>query len=319
MPGPQGNKIDKVNKATAKELEKLCAKIEKLCVPMQELLLRVSSGPTNIPALERLESFQETLSIVNGGLFAVQERAADQGTGASKRMAAKIVRRMREREPLSRAEADSAGAIQGQKPSLRGRSGVFSLMGVLQFVGEQGKTGVLTVDLKVETITLHVKEGALVHVSCNPMRSGERLGELLAQSGEVSMEHMHAFLDSHRDSPGTLGLALVEKGLVSEATLGKILQQQLQLRLDRALQAEDADFEFVECPVAETTGLSIEVADLRLDADAGGVRIEENSPTSGSYAPAIGLDGAVDPGEVSAASNKWKGGASGGWGGPRPK
>ncbi len=305
--------LDRQSKASLREIEKLCGKVEKLCVPLQAVLLRIAEEPLNVEVLQRLEQFQETFSIIGGGLYMIQHRSCKPGGGASQRMAAQIIERMRSQSVGGDATSDLPA---GSPPSLKGSCQVFPIMSVLELLASQRKTGVMSLGLEDETVTLHIVEGAIVHVSCTPLRRGERLGEMLIEAGDVSIEHFMAFADTHRATGGLLGIALVDNKVVSEEALTRTLVHQLNKRLERVFASDDCSFEFHEGPIEAGTGLNISVAELLID---GQVEDSRGTAPTGVQAPAIGGPATGFGGDQSpSVADKWQGGSNDSWGSPKP-
>ncbi len=300
------NNPDRNAKAAARQLDKLCAKMEQLCVPVQDALMRIASGQDSAEARQRIDQFQEKLSIVNGALFVLNERQCAPGGGMSQRLAARIA----SKSPAP-TETPTQAAANGSPnpPSLQGSCTFLSLATLLQLLAEQKKSGSITLGLSQETITLMIEDGDVVYVSCSPSRRGERLGELLVANGDVLRDHLIAFVDSYRSKGEHFGMALVERGVVSKEALTRALMQQVQQRLDRAFAEPGCSFVFHEGHHGNPTGLAIDVADFLENTG----RAPAPRKSDADLAPTFGGDATAES-PPSIAASKWQGGLDSGWG-----
>lgn len=274
---------DKAQKANLKELDKLLGRIEKLCPTANSTLLRIAEGAPHLPTLERIEEFQEMLNLVSAALFSVQEKAMRAGCGTSRRLAAQITRRMQQGvpKPKSAPSATKRPARAQAVVPLSGDGSVIPIMSVLTLLSLQRKSGVMRANLGKETITMDIANGCIVRLTCAPLRRGERLGEILAEWGNVNMRTILDFLDTHEASTGNLGEALVGKGLVSRQELEEALTEQLQRRLDRVLGAETCTFEFREEEIERSIGFRIEVKELQVNDITRTVKIDKSKRYQG--------------------------------------
>ncbi|MCA8965926.1 MAG: DUF4388 domain-containing protein [Planctomycetes bacterium] len=300
------NNPDRNAKAAARQLDKICAKMEQLCVPVQDALMRIAGGLDSPEARQRIEQFQEKLSIVNGALFVLNERQCAPGGGMSQRLAARIA--SKGPAPNNSPARDDAAADEA-RPSLQGSCSSLSLAALLQLLAEQKKSGSVTLGLAQETITLMIEDGDVVYVSCSPSRRGERLGELLVANGDVVRDHLIAFVDSYRSKGEHFGMALVERGVVSQEALTRALMQQVQQRLDRAFAEPNCSFVFHEGRHGNPTGLTVDVADF-LETTG---RAPAPRKSDADLAPSFG-NGEADAPPPSIAASKWQGGLDSGWG-----
>ena len=98
--------------------------------------------------------------------------------------------------------------------SLDGNLRVFSLSEILQMLGMQRKTGILTVEGPKDTITLGFDTGRVVSVesSSNPIEN--RLGNLLVKAGRLSSEDLAFALEKQRGGSERLGKLLLREQYV---------------------------------------------------------------------------------------------------------
>lgn len=296
---------DRGAKAATRQLDKLCSKMEQLCVPVQDALMRIAAGQDSPEARQRIEQFQEKLSIVSGALYLLNERQCAPGGGMSQRLAARIA----SKGPGSAPRAPQDASADAPAPTLQGSCTALPLARLLQLLAEQKQSGALTLGLAQETITLVVQEGDVVYVSCTPSRRGERLGELLVANGAVAREHLMAFVDGYRSRGEHFGMALVERGVVSKDALTAALMQQLQQRLDRAFAEPGCSFSFSPGTHTNPTGITVDVAEF-LETTG---RVEAPRKADRDLAPTFGGDSGAAA-RPSPAASKWQGGIGDGWG-----
>jgi Domain of unknown function (DUF4388) len=261
---PNPKPLDKQSKAALRDLSRLCDKAEKLCVPIQRVLVETAVLPPHREIVQRVDQFQTRLAVVNAALHQLEERSFKRGGGAAERHASQAMRRMQSSRvgasgTKARAKASSGGA------TLAGKCPEFPLTSVLQFVVAQKKTGTLKIKLPDESLSFQVVDGNIVHSSTDRPRRGERLGEILIENGHVTMHHFMAFVDSFRSEDRLLGMAMVEKGLVTQDALTSALEEQMQTHFDRAFDAEECSFEFFVSPLSGQTGLHISVSEFLVD------------------------------------------------------
>lgn len=295
--------------AIRRELAKLCDKTEKTLVPLQRVMLSAVSQATNPELMRRIDQFHARLSMVNAALHQLQGKRYERDGGASKRIATRLVNDMS--AVIEEPEDDADVAPEPDRgPIFEGRSPGYPLADVLGFLENQRKTGCLQVQLAEEVVSFGIAEGNIVHTSTNQVRRGERLGELLIEHGDVTFEHMMAFMDAHRGKSSMLGMALVEGKIVSQEALTGALIEQLQRRFDRAFAEDQCSFAFFESPVSSSTGLSFGISEFL---------IEHGLAQSEAPPPAITTGAAPSTGDVwdtygVPAEKKFQGAPNDAWG-----
>lgn len=298
---PDPRPLDKQTKEAFRELSKLCGKVEKLCVPIQRLLIKVANLPPHCEILERIDSFELRLAIVNAALHQLEEKSFQRGGGAVERHARRAMSRMQTKRSGSYKQFAPEQPVEAA-PTLAGKSPEFPVVAVLQFLVAQKKSGALRIKLPDEVLSFEVVNGDFVHTSTDHPRRGERLGEILIENGHVKMEHFMAFVDGFRSEGGTLlGMALVEQNVVTQEALTSALVEQMQRHFDRAFGAEECSFEFVDSLVSAPTGLHINVSEFLIETGRVRGRSPQSRPTP------------------SKTSERWHGAPTGGWNSPETK
>ena len=151
---------------------------------------------------------------------------------------------------------------------LRGYSWAISIPDILGFLKIQSKTGLLTVTLGMEIVTIELEQGELVHAISDNAPLEARLGEILVRQGALSRGHFESFLV--HSAPATtkrLGELLEAKGLVTREQLRRALETQVQSLFHRLFEAQNACFTFVEGKPAESDGrIRMDVTSLLLES-----------------------------------------------------
>lgn len=128
--------------------------------------------------------------------------------------------------------------------SLDGNLRVFSLTEILQMLGMQRKTGILTVEGPKDTITVAFVTGRVVSVesSSNPIEN--RLGTLLVKAGRLSPEDLAVALERQRKGSERLGRLLLGEETVRPEDLREAFRIQVHGILFNAFGWTDGRFRF---------------------------------------------------------------------------
>lgn len=132
--------------------------------------------------------------------------------------------------------------------SLDGNLRVFSLTEIIQMLGMQRKTGLLTVEGPKDTITLGFVTGRVVSVesSSNPIEN--RLGALLVKAGRLSADDLSLALERQRKGSERLGKLLLKDETVRPEDLREAFRIQVQGILFNAFGWMDGRFRFAPQP-----------------------------------------------------------------------
>ena len=128
--------------------------------------------------------------------------------------------------------------------SLDGNLRVFSLTEILQMLGMQRKTGILTVEGPKDTITLGFATGQVVSVesSSNPIEN--RLGTLLVKAGRLSADDLALALEKQKKGSERLGRLLLRQETVRPEDLREAFRIQIHGILFNAFGWMDGRFRF---------------------------------------------------------------------------
>ena len=128
--------------------------------------------------------------------------------------------------------------------SLDGNLRVFSLSEILQMLGMQRKTGILTVEGPRDTITLGFVAGRVVSVESTSNPIENRLGTLLVKAGRLSAEDLAFALEKQQRGSERLGKLLLREEYVRPEDLREAFRIQNHGILFSALGWIDGRFRF---------------------------------------------------------------------------
>jgi hypothetical protein len=128
--------------------------------------------------------------------------------------------------------------------SLDGNLRVFSLTEILQMLGMQRKTGILTVEGPRDTITLGFVTGRIVSVESSSNPIDNRLGTLLVKAGRLSPDDLAAALEKQKRGSERLGRLLLREETVRPEDLREAFRIQIHGILFGAFGWIDGRFRF---------------------------------------------------------------------------
>ena len=127
---------------------------------------------------------------------------------------------------------------------LRGDIKDFSIPEVIQMLGMQSKTGVLTVQSGTRRARVYFVNGNVARVE--PDRSEHRMlmGEMLIAHGKLTREQLEEALAEQKGSGRFLGEVLLKKKLVSKEDIQQVIQKQIYETIYQLFQWKEGTFEF---------------------------------------------------------------------------
>jgi hypothetical protein len=128
--------------------------------------------------------------------------------------------------------------------SLDGNLRVFSLTEILQMLGMQRKTGILTVEGPKDTLTLGFSSGNVVSVESSSNPIDNRLGALLVKAGRLSASDLSLALENQKKGAERLGRLLLRQETVRPEDLREALRIQIHGILFTAFGWVDGRFRF---------------------------------------------------------------------------
>ena len=147
---------------------------------------------------------------------------------------------------------------------VQGNLATMSLTEILQWLGNAGKTGALSIERNKVVKRILVREGRIV--ACASQEPSDMLGHFLVSRGRISEETLRKALAVQESDKGHLGRILVGMGALSEDELRRSLEDKSQETIFGLFEWQDAAFRFDDGDVddASTYGVNLRVEDILL-------------------------------------------------------
>jgi hypothetical protein len=131
--------------------------------------------------------------------------------------------------------------------ALKGNLSDFSLADIFQLVGQQGKTGVLSLvkDSK-KSSRIFFLEGKIVHTEQAKNDEQKLFGTRMILADLITQQELDDALAEQKRTQLRLGPILVQKGYVDRSTLREMVRLQTMESLYEIFQWESADYEFIQ-------------------------------------------------------------------------
>lgn len=127
---------------------------------------------------------------------------------------------------------------------LEGTLRVFSLTDILQVLGLQRKSGVLTVEGEEDTITISFLGGQVVSADSSARGLENRIGNLLVRAGRINEDQLSHVLQMQRETQQRLGFLLIRERLVTPEDLREALRLQIVRIVFSCFRWADGRFRF---------------------------------------------------------------------------
>ncbi len=128
--------------------------------------------------------------------------------------------------------------------ALQGTLKDFGLADILQLIGIQRKTGVLTLDSGSETVTVKFREGQVVGADSSTRNLEDVLGSVLVRTGRITETQLAEALRTQRSTLQRVGYILVKSNAISEDTLQEALRIQVTQMVYRLFRWRDGQYQF---------------------------------------------------------------------------
>jgi len=135
-----------------------------------------------------------------------------------------------------------------------------SLTEILQWLGNAGKTGTLSIERNKVVKRILVREGRII--ACASQEPSDMLGHFLVSRGKISEETLRKALASQETQRSHLGKILVDSGALSEGELRVLLEDKAQETIFGLFDWDDAEFRFADDEAAES---NIFAVDMRVE------------------------------------------------------
>src|SRR2546430_4696842 len=128
--------------------------------------------------------------------------------------------------------------------ALEGALRDFSRAYIVQLIGLQRKTGVLTLTGKDDNVTVTFLDGKVVGADSASHRLETRLGHVLIKSGMLTQEQLGRALEIQKETLQRLGFILTHYQIISNDSLKQALQLQILQIVYRLFRWKDGDYHF---------------------------------------------------------------------------
>jgi hypothetical protein len=127
---------------------------------------------------------------------------------------------------------------------LKGKIEDFNIAEIIQLIGQQSKTGMLTVRKNNKEVRVFFVNGNVVRVE--PDRSERRMlmGEMLITSGKLTREQLESALEEQKGTVQYIGEILLKRKLVTKEDIQKVVQTQIYETIYELFRWKEGGFEF---------------------------------------------------------------------------
>ncbi len=128
--------------------------------------------------------------------------------------------------------------------ALEGSLTDFGLADILQLIYFQRKTGMLTLEGKLDKVTLLFMEGNVVGAESRRRIDDNRLGRILLKRELIKEEDLQRALEEHKQTKVRLGDILIEKGCVTKEAIRDIINSQITETVIQLFSWKQGTYEF---------------------------------------------------------------------------
>jgi DNA-binding Lrp family transcriptional regulator len=170
--------------------------------------------------------------------------------------------------------------------ALEGSLKEFGLADILQLLYYQHKTGVLTLQSKLDRVRLLFYEGNIVAAESKKRDVESKLGRVLVKKGLLTQGDLAAIIEEQKTSGGKLGALLMNKGLVTPEDIREVLTSQITELVVQLFSWKEGKYKFIPqgVPLDKDITLSLDTQHLLMEGlrllDEWSVLKERISPDS---------------------------------------
>ncbi len=128
--------------------------------------------------------------------------------------------------------------------ALQGTLKDFSITEIIQLIGQQLKTGILTVKRGKNLVEIHFVDGMIVHVYSNYRGKKDLIGEILVKAKLITEEQLERVLRIQKETMKYLGEILVELQLLTKEHILQVISTQTYETIYDLFWWEDGTFNF---------------------------------------------------------------------------
>ncbi len=140
--------------------------------------------------------------------------------------------------------------------ALEGSLSDFGLADILQLIYFQRKTGLLTLEGKLDKIKLLFRDGNIVGAESKRRIDDNRLGKILLKRGLISEGDLQAALEEQKKNKTKLGNILLERECISKEIIGEIINSQITETVIQLFNWKQGAYEFTSQGIPEDKVLS---------------------------------------------------------------
>jgi hypothetical protein len=151
--------------------------------------------------------------------------------------------------------------------ALEGALKDFGLADILQLIFFQRKTGVLTLEGRMDKIRLFFIEGNIVGAESKKRMEENRLGKVLIKKGLMTEQDLQSVLEEQIISSMKIGNILVSKRIITKEQIQEILTGQIKETVTQIFGWKEGTYEFTpqEVPVDKDFPISIDTQHLLME------------------------------------------------------
>lgn len=120
----------------------------------------------------------------------------------------------------------------------------FSIADILQLIGLQRKTGILTLKNNEEVVTISFYNGMIVTADSVPKKLEDKLGKVLVKTNMITSEQLEEALATQKKTLQRLGYILVKQGYLTQEQLKDALQVQVSQMIYRLFRWTSGEYYF---------------------------------------------------------------------------
>jgi hypothetical protein len=128
--------------------------------------------------------------------------------------------------------------------ALEGSLADFGLADILQLIYFQRKTGVLSLEGRLDKVRIIFQEGNITGAESKMRLDDNRIGKILSKKGYIKDTDLQAALEEHQKTGAKLGNVLVQKELVGPEILADILKNQVTETVIQIFGWKQGTYEF---------------------------------------------------------------------------
>lgn len=151
--------------------------------------------------------------------------------------------------------------------ALEGSLKEFGLADILQLIYFQRKTGILTLEGRMDRVRLLFYEGNIVSAESKRRAEANRLGKVLVKKGLIKDEDLQGVLEEQKSTGAKIGNILIKKGLVEKEQIQEIVTSQITETVAQLFGWKEGIYEFSPqgVPVDKEIPVSLDTQHLLME------------------------------------------------------